>query len=361
LNHMFTTCPSCALNLAVTPMDLRVGQGYVRCGRCERVFNALLSLTEDLDVDRQSGLAATGTTTVPALPDPEASLPPAEPEPNYAPQDETPSQATPQKLPDPDLDNVHLEATGTFETIVLEGDSYLQTEELVDEEEFDLQVQEISEQIQADDFEHVRAELGVEEHGENVYIDYSSEPLPQPVDEVDAEDALGNSRKLPFIWTIAASVLAVLLAAQFVHYFRQSLVVQPWAEGTLKAVYSIFGVTLEPQWEIAAYDVRQLGGSAVPGDDTKILLRATVHNTARHAQPPPLLRVTLQDRFGNSLATRDIAPQDYLKGEGLSRLKADQRVDAELKLDDPNKQAVGFELDACLPGADKRLHCGSSP
>jgi len=45
---MFTVCPKCTLTLAVTASDLRVGQGYVRCGRCSNVFNALLMLTEAL-------------------------------------------------------------------------------------------------------------------------------------------------------------------------------------------------------------------------------------------------------------------------------------------------------------------------
>src|SRR6202051_2813542 len=44
---MFTVCPKCALTLVVTTEDLRVAQGYVRCGRCSSVFNALARLTED--------------------------------------------------------------------------------------------------------------------------------------------------------------------------------------------------------------------------------------------------------------------------------------------------------------------------
>jgi len=44
---MFTVCPKCTLTLAVTAADLRAGQGYVRCGRCLNVFNALLALSEE--------------------------------------------------------------------------------------------------------------------------------------------------------------------------------------------------------------------------------------------------------------------------------------------------------------------------
>src|ERR1700752_1365611 len=44
---MFTVCPKCALTLVVTAADLRVAQGYVRCGRCSSVFNALARLTDE--------------------------------------------------------------------------------------------------------------------------------------------------------------------------------------------------------------------------------------------------------------------------------------------------------------------------
>ena len=44
---MFTVCPKCALTLVVTAADLRVAQGYVRCGRCSNVFNAIVGLSED--------------------------------------------------------------------------------------------------------------------------------------------------------------------------------------------------------------------------------------------------------------------------------------------------------------------------
>ena len=44
---MFTVCPKCALTLVVTAADLRVAQGYVRCGRCSSVFNALARLSDE--------------------------------------------------------------------------------------------------------------------------------------------------------------------------------------------------------------------------------------------------------------------------------------------------------------------------
>ena len=123
----------------------------------------------------------------------------------------------------------------------------------------------------------------------------------------------------------------------------------------------MFGVTLEPRWVLSAYDVRQLGGEAVADATGRLVLRASVLNRARHPQPPPVLRVTLQDRFGNAVSTHDIAPQNYLRSTPPARLGADQRIDAELVLADPGNKAVGYELDACLPTPGGRLRCAGAP
>src|SRR5262249_29209345 len=68
---MFTVCPKCALTLVVTAADLRVAQGYVRCGRCSNVFNALSRLSED----RQAAAAAAQSQASP----PEPAPPPPQP------------------------------------------------------------------------------------------------------------------------------------------------------------------------------------------------------------------------------------------------------------------------------------------
>ncbi|HEY5020636.1 MAG TPA: MJ0042-type zinc finger domain-containing protein, partial [Steroidobacteraceae bacterium] len=56
---MFTVCPKCTLTLAVTASDLRMGQGYVRCGRCANVFNALLTLSQEPLEDTNGASAPT--------------------------------------------------------------------------------------------------------------------------------------------------------------------------------------------------------------------------------------------------------------------------------------------------------------
>jgi predicted Zn finger-like uncharacterized protein len=348
MNAMFTTCPGCRMNLALTPKDLRVGQGYVRCGRCERVFNALLSLSEDVDESTDRSAKATGTTTVPALEDidsPEIDHQEIDPQQIDAP---APAPGDIYDLSDlegegnGEVDVVEELPTGSYETIVLEGDTFLQTEEMIGEDQIDEQIQEIARQINSQ-AEHDPAQYDLS--------DADDPPL-------DADAAVGNRPHSHWAWPAAIAVLALLLLGQVVHHYRHALVARPWLERPLAATYRLFGVTLEPAWDLSAYDLRQLGGEAL-GTSTTIVLRASIHNRSPHPQPPPMIRVVLQDRYGNAIATQAIAPAEYARGAAPARMAPDQRLDGELKLDDPNRQAVGFELDACLPAADAQLHCSS--
>src|SRR5215469_4251458 len=85
---MFTVCPKCALTLVVTAADLRVAQGYVRCGRCSSVFNALAQLSDE------RAAAMRGAETPPAKPEPEdpANEAPAPPATGGAADEETVSE-----------------------------------------------------------------------------------------------------------------------------------------------------------------------------------------------------------------------------------------------------------------------------
>src|SRR5690348_15265468 len=101
---MFTVCPKCALTLVVSAADLRVAQGYVRCGRCSNVFNAIVGLSEDRSggANAQPGTASTSIIRkAPAIRDD----PPHE---GGSPSDETelvyaapPAQSPPTKAPAP--------------------------------------------------------------------------------------------------------------------------------------------------------------------------------------------------------------------------------------------------------------------
>jgi predicted Zn finger-like uncharacterized protein len=152
-------------------------------------------------------------------------------------------------------------------------------------------------------------------------------------------------------WAAGSALLMLILFAQIINHQRDALATDPRFSKSLSAVYTALGVRLTPRWDLRAYDVRQLGATVEAGATGAITVRASIRNAGTRPQPLPLLRVTLQDRFGNRLASRDVLPRDYLPS-GISpaaSLTTDQRIDAELAFVDPGASAVGFELDACLP------------
>ncbi|HEV2286581.1 MAG TPA: DUF3426 domain-containing protein, partial [Steroidobacteraceae bacterium] len=178
---------------------------------------------------------------------------------------------------------------------------------------------------------------------------------PQPDTEPEPlATASPAPRRAPWLWSIAAALAVLVLAAQAVDHQRDALATDPRFGAPLTALYASLGVPLMPRWDLHAYDVRQLGATVAPaaaaGATGAITVRASIHNAGSKPQPLPLLRVTLEDRFGNRIASRDVSPRDYLPHSMTpgALLAVGQRIDAELAFVDPGSSAVGFELDACL-------------
>lgn len=155
-----------------------------------------------------------------------------------------------------------------------------------------------------------------------------------------------------WLWAAAALLLLAALGAQAVHFRRDDLARHPVAGPWIIRAYHALGLPLEMPADLAAFDLRQWGATSDPTQPGRLRLRASIVNRAVFAQPYPVLRLSLQDRFGNVVGVRDVEPTDYLPGgaaPGKRLLGAGQRADAEIVFVDPGPDAVGFELDLCLP------------
>jgi predicted Zn finger-like uncharacterized protein len=156
------------------------------------------------------------------------------------------------------------------------------------------------------------------------------------------------------VW-VAVSMLAVLaLFVQAVHYNRETLARHPVAGPWLLGTYDLLDLEAPVPSDLAAIELRQWGASSDPRRPGRLRLRASLLNRASFAQPYPVLRVTLHDRFGNAVGSRDIGARDYLPGAAPDHrlLPAGQRIDAEIGLVDPGNDAVGYEIDLCREDRD---------
>ena len=179
--------------------------------------------------------------------------------------------------------------------------------------------------------------------------------LPAADDEPAAPHRL--ARFLPYLWPAGTALAALLLIAQVVNHYRDELAASARFNHALTALYGSLGIRLFPHWDLRAYDVRQLGASGDPAGAGLITVRASIKNGASQPQPLPLLRVTLQDRFGNRIAARDVAPKAYLPSAmpASSFLSAGQRIDAQMGFADPGPDCGGLR-DRCLPAGGRRRH-----
>ena len=176
--------------------------------------------------------------------------------------------------------------------------------------------------------------------------------------------ALRNSARAhplrrPFTWWLSAAIVsALLLMAQVVHQNREWFVhAQGPAGAVVRAFYGAMGSPLPQPSNLSAYQLRQWGVTGDPEANGMLRLRASILNAAPQLQPYPLLRVTLADRFGKSIGSRDFEPSEYM-GKPTARLLAPgERADATLEILDPGKNAEGFEIDVCLRGVDQRVSC----
>jgi len=293
---MFTVCPNCALTLVVTAEHLRSAQGYVRCGHCSSVFNALARLTDERPAPEVTGEADPAATA-------ELSI---EPEPKSQAQSAQPLLSPGQSSLAPELRSA--------------------------------------------------ASLAAAADGGAIPED----ALEFNAATTDAGAAWGETP--PYVWRIGTALAVLVLSAQIVNHYRDQLAASARFGPPLTALYAALGVQLTPQWDLRAYEVRQLGASVDRAGAGLITIRASIKNSARQPQPLPWLRVTLQDRFGNPIAARDVAPRFYLPPATptSSFLSAGQRVDAEMGFVDPGTNAVGFEIDACLPASGGGVACANN-
>ena len=372
---MFTVCPKCALTLVVTAADLRVAQGYVRCGRCSNVFNALARLTDD----RHAAPAAAPLEA--------AGGPPQAPEEPVA-EDAILEDALEFNPDKTDITAVFVEpppnpewtaATGSFKAMIAASQAPAQVKPAEPPADVEIVSGFVASMLQDEPASAVSApgpetpdtEVAPPQAEPQAPAPQSSPPgaarSAEPADDTErdfmADDDTEEAppRTQLYAWHVAAGLAALVLLAQIAHHNREALAANAHLNRALTAIYAALGSPLVPRWDLNAYDVRQLGASVDAGGAGLITVRASIRNAAQRAQPLPFLRVTLQDRFGNRLASSDVPPRSYVPHTARSAglIPGGERIDAEMAFVDPGASAVGFEIDACLPAHGGGVTCAN--
>jgi predicted Zn finger-like uncharacterized protein len=402
---MYSQCPECLARFRVGAGDLRAAGGTVRCGRCGSAFNALTWLSDALPPPLDKANLESAPVELhghAAQPDPVSSV-----EFHFTSSDIESVFVDPADWSDrpgaigqaPAARDHRDQVAGSpiivdtdsrpFEDITLESEG-ISVEDIPGIN--DGMYQPGDDNSPTDEFEVLRDvpdSLYPEEDAERE--DTASPPdsmfaaedepatgsddvalkVPPGIanDEPDSDASLAAAleggrlrarpRRSSIAWSIGALLLVLALLAQVAHFFRQDLVRNPQVGSLLKDIYSRIGYPLSPNWDLAAFELRQWGNGGVPDARGQLAVRASLTNRAAFAQPHPILRLELDNRFGDAIAVRDFEPAEYLKdpSEASRLLGPGASAEAELLLVDPGRDAVGYQLDVCLRESAAILRC----
>lgn len=414
---MYSQCPDCQTRFRVTAAALRAAHGTVRCGRCGSAFDALERLSDSIPPPAQESppIPLLVATNAAGAHEPGASV-----EYHFSAEDlerifvGASDWRGQSSSPVPDTDESRETAGGGEPTIVevhedarveditLEGErigiDVSPGEDVPPEEDEDvareseLLVHRLLEEPPpapeapaeplADAVEPIVATEAVEAAEPFAAVEPAATTAPAPVAGVTEEPlplaaqrwhtpAAGSelppvgapAARLSLAWTAAGLLLGLVLAAQLIHYFRQDLVRHPQVGPPLRAAYDRLGLALLPNWDLGSFELRQWGNDANAAAQGSMVVRASLKNRAAFAQPHPILRLELEDRFGSTVATRDFEPADYLKNplQGSRLIAPGSTSEAELLLADPGPEAVGYRLDVCLRESAALLRCAGGP
>ncbi|MBI3937723.1 MAG: zinc-ribbon domain-containing protein [Betaproteobacteria bacterium] len=312
---MVTRCPNCSTLFRVTPQQLQVSHGQVRCGRCMTVFDGFKALAVLRD---DTPLEPTCVAPAPEKPA-DAALPPE-------------VVGIAPTAPVPSAETAAVQSSGApaeAEPAVLEFD--FERKPAVEEKPWRFAPQPAP----AD-------------------TEYAAQPGP-PSAQAPASDpgspqaAMPRRRGAQWPWAVGAVVLIFSLVAQAAYLYRTDLAAYyPVLRPHLVAVCELAGCTVPLPQRPRLINVEASDLQATDPDRPGLItLTATLRNHAGIDLAYPALDLVLTNTKDHTLARRIFLPEEYLgRGQsGRRGIPANAEITVSLTLDTGDLGAAGFRLD----------------
>jgi predicted Zn finger-like uncharacterized protein len=349
-----TRCFSCGTVFRVVQDQLKVSEGWVRCGQCNEVFNALETL---FDLERDTP--------------PEWSPPP-------------PPEPTPSELDGPvdlELPNAAAGSPEEHAEQVHELEHELEHEHV----EVDVRPRDLAAAPEAEHFDvplvgkhHEASSTPAERVDERDRLEFpdarfdpESEPDaaafgpvmavhdttlgPTPeADSVSPEFVLHAQRRArwndPAIrigLAVASAVLVIVLALQAVHQFRDLIAARwPDTQPALNAWCNAMGCTIQPPRHIDDLVVESTSLTRAEGTDA-FKLAVTLRNHGTLALALPSIDLSLTDAGGQLVARRMLAPKEWRVGTSVIAAGADLPLQMLLGAD--STRVTGYTVEVFYP------------
>lgn len=324
-----TRCTECGTVFRVVQDQLKVSEGWVRCGRCSAVFNALENLG-DLET------AAPGATAEPEArgpaPDPREPFPPHDPGGSGALAD---PERGPDTLPDPD---------GRVEP----GFDPPEPADPVFVDPGHPEVAETADEpvgLLADDDRPAAIVNFSAAPAESEGAAAAAAPSPQFVRAAERE-AFWRRPAMRVGLAVFTLLLGVLLVGQLARAQRDLLAAHlPASRPALEALCRATGCRIEPLRRIERLSVDSSGLARVEGA-ALYRLSVVLHNRADTALAAPALDLSLTDAAGKLVARRVLHAADL----GLPAvLQAGQELPLQALLSAGDKRITGYTVELFYP------------
>jgi predicted Zn finger-like uncharacterized protein len=336
---LITSCPACGTMFRVVPDQLKISEGWVRCGHCTEVFDATANLADEDALPSQ--FAAPAEPPEPPEPPPGAVRPAGE-----APPPPMPPATTSVPLPQ--------RAAADVVVVAPPARSPASRSRLTDSElePSDLDAPFVfrrSDLIEPDPVPSVMPALA---------------PGSDSRLEDDADDAatLGRvsfvrqARRKAF-WrrplvraglVLASLALAALLVLQLAHHDRDRLALaQPQLRPALERMCALLQCTLAPPRQIEAVVIESSGFNRLRNDTYKLTF--AVRNNAPVAVAAPSMELTLTDTRDQPVLRRVLTPAELGARDGSIGAGADWSGSLGLVLDAGGERVAGYRLLAFYP------------
>jgi predicted Zn finger-like uncharacterized protein len=340
-----TCCTACGTVFRVVQDQLKVSEGWVRCGRCDEVFNALEGLF-DLERDappepgaatRPAALGDEGLSSADALGP--ASKPRAEPKDNLYPRFEPGEERH-----DPSL--VERLGAELFPDRGTPGGS-ASSSRFTALEPFDIKDSRIDAESLIDATPFTRPPLDSElpsEDSRPLHHDASAAP------EFLRRDESGSGWQRPWVRVMLAFALLALLAAltlQMGHHFRDSIAARwPAAAPLLAQWCGVAKCAVAPLRRIDDIAVESTTFARANAPD-QFRLAVVLRNRGSLALAVPSVDLSLTDASGNLLARKALSPQDFRVASAVIEPGAESQLQLVLAAGTP--LVTGYTVEIFYP------------
>lgn len=289
---LITRCSACGTMFKVVADQLKISQGWVRCGHCSEVFDAAAHL-QPFAPDTPASSSPDADTPHEAVAAPPVSDGPAAPEASLSPQVEAKDEEVPAPRAFVPEVQVSLPADLAAEVFVASVNPELA---------------EYSAGFPTAHEERLRQRSDDEHFGESVT---PSENAAEQVSFVrDARrDAFWRRPLMRLVLASGSLVLLAVLLLQIALFQRSTLaVMQPWTGPGLQALCRVLNCEIRPPQQIESIVIDSSSFNKLASDAYR--LKVVIRNTGTMALALPAVELTLTDSQDHALIRRVLTPAE---------------------------------------------------